>query len=308
MLIRDPEPVVEDIAARSPTGASAICPQPATPMPVPPLKDHRRLCIHTVTTRPWKLEEAAARYAEAGVGGITVWRQSIDGWTPAEAGRCLRDHGLEIVSYVRGGFFAARTAAERDAAVDENKRVIDEAAALGAPLVVLVCGAVPDQPLKVSRDQIRDGLEAILPHAEAAGIRLGIEPLHPAYADTRSAINTLEQANDLAEAFASPCLGVVVDVYHLWWDPHLEDEIARCGRNGHLFAYHVCDWKTPTEHLLLDRGIMGEGCIPLRQIRSWVEAAGFDGFIEVEIFSETYWQHDQDDFLKQIQDAYLDYC
>jgi sugar phosphate isomerase/epimerase len=146
-----------------------------------------------------------------------------------------------------------------------------------------------------------------VPHAEAAGVKLGIEPLHPAYADTRSAINTLQQANDLAEAFDTEALGVVVDVYHLWWDPDLEAEIARCGANGHLFAYHVCDWKSPTEHLLLDRGLMGEGCIPLRQIRGWVEDAGFDGFVEVEIFSETYWQQDQHAFLDRIQRAYLTY-
>ena len=270
-----------------------------------PFDDFSRLCIHTVTTKPWSIEEAAANYAEAGLGGITVWRQSLDGHTPAAAGRLVREHGLDVVSLVRGGFFAATGADGRQSAIDENKRVIDEAAELGAPLVVLVGGALPDQPLEVSRSQIRDGLDAVLPHAEAAGVRLGIEPLHPVYADSRSAINTMGQANDLAESFDSSHLGVVVDVYHLWWDPGLEAEIARCGRNGNLFAYHVCDWKSPTEHILLDRGLMGEGCIPLRQIRRWVEDAGFDGYVEVEIFSERYWGEDQHGFLQQIQNAYL---
>lgn len=277
-------------------------------MPAPPLHDFSRLCIHTITTQPWCLEEAVERYARAGVRGIAVWRETMGNRDRAEVKRLILDQGLEVVSYVRGGFFAAPDLAGRNRAVDENLRVIDEAASLGAPLVVLVCGAVPGQRLEASREQIHDGLARVLPHAEAAGVRLGIEPLHPIYADTRSAINTLAQANDLADAFGSAFLGVVVDVYHLWWDPALEREIHRCGRNGHLFAFHICDWKTPTEHLLNDRGLMGEGCIPLREIRGWVEAAGFDGYIEVEIFSETYWRRDQGAYLKKIQEAYLAYA
>ncbi len=271
----------------------------------PPLQDFSRLAIHTVTTRPWGLEEAVANYAAAGIGGITVWRDTVGEQGHAATGRMIRDSGLEIVSYVRGGFFADPAAATRQEAIDDNKRMIDEAAALGAPLIVLVPGAVPGQPMDVSRAQIRDGLAAVLPHAEAAGVRLGIEPLHPVYADSRSAVNTLAQANRLAEALASPAVGVVVDVYHLWWDEALETEVARCGRNRNLFAFHVCDWKTPTEHLLLDRGLMGDGCIPLRQIRGWVQDAGFDGFVEVEVFSETYWKMDQHVYLRRIQDAYL---
>lgn len=274
-------------------------------MTAQPFDDFSRLCIHTITTRPWSIEEAAAHYAAAGIPGITVWRQSLEDHDPAAVGRLLRDEGLDIVSLVRGGFFAAPDENGRRNAIDENKRVIDEAEALGAPLVVLVGGATPGQSLADSRAQIRDGLDAVLPHAEAAGVKLGIEPLHPVYADSRSAINTLGQANDLADAIGSDHFGVVVDVYHLWWDPDLEAEIARCGRNSHLFAYHVCDWKSPTEHILLDRGLMGEGCIPLRQIRRWVEDAGFDGYVEVEIFSEHYWKQDQHAFLRQIQDAYL---
>lgn len=274
-------------------------------MTAQPFDDFSRLCIHTITTRPWNIEEAAAHYAAAGIPGITVWRQSLEGRQPAEVGRLIRDEGLDIVSLVRGGFFASPDENGRRNAIDENKRVIDEAEALGAPLVVLVGGATPGQSLADSRAQIRDGLDAVLPHAEAAGVKLGIEPLHPVYADSRSAINTLGQANDLADAIGSDHFGVVVDVYHLWWDPDLEAEIARCGQNGHLLAFHICDWKSPTEHILLDRGLMGEGCIPLRQIRRWVEDAGFDGYVEVEIFSELYWKQDQHAFLRQIQDAYL---
>jgi sugar phosphate isomerase/epimerase len=159
-------------------------------------------------------------------------------------------------------------------------------------------------PLTEARRQIQDGIATLLPECAAAGVKLAIEPLHPMYADSRSAINTLGQANDMCEALASPQVGVAVDVYHLWWDPALEAEIARCGRLGKLLAYHVCDWRTPTEDLLLDRGLMGEGCIPLRQIRAWVEATGFRGFNEVEIFSNRHWSANQDEFLAKIVHAY----
>jgi sugar phosphate isomerase/epimerase len=261
------------------------------------MEDLSRLCIHTVTTKPWPIEDAAAAYARAGAGGISVWREALAGRNIRQTGQMLREFGLTIVSHVRGGFFPALTADEQQAAIDDNKKMIDETAELGAPLLVLVCGAHPGLALEEARRQIQAGIAAVLPHAEACGIRLGIEPLHPMYADSRSAINTLAQANDLAEALASDYLGVVYDVYHLWWDPHLARETARCAAGGNLLAFHVCDWKTPTEDFLLDRGLMGEGCIPLRDIRGWVEAGGFDGFVEVEIFSRKYWAMDQKAFL-----------
>jgi sugar phosphate isomerase/epimerase len=147
----------------------------------------------------------------------------------------------------------------------------------------------------------------VIPYAQSASVKLAIEPLHPMYADRRSAVNTLEQANDMAEQINSPTVGVAVDVYHLWWDPALQKEIARCGTNNHIFAFHICDWKTPTTDLLLDRGLMGEGCINIKQIRGWVEQAGFDGFHEVEIFSTKYWEEDQSLFLNKIKQAYLDH-
>lgn len=273
--------------------------------PASPLSDLSRLCVHTITTKPWALDRAAEAYAKAGVKGITVWRDAIAGQDPARAGAMLRGLGLEVVSLCRGGFFPHRETSGRDKALDDNRRAIDEAAALGAPMVVLVCGAVPGQPLSVSRDQIRAGIEAVLPHAQANNVKLAIEPLHPMYADDRSAVNTLGQANDMAEAIGSPFVGVAVDVYHLWWDPDLQREIARCGKGGHLLAYHVCDWKTPTEDLLLDRGLPGDGCIDLRQIRAWVEDAGFRGFCEVEVFSKKYWAGDQQEFLARITQSFL---
>lgn len=265
----------------------------------------KRLCIHTITTKPWTTEQCIENYARAGVGGITFWRYSLEGRQPADVGRQARDAGLEIVSLCRGGFFPAREAAGRQNAIDDNKLCIDQAQALGAPLIVLVCGAVPGQSLAESRKQITDGIAAVLPHAEAAGVKLAIEPLHPMYADDRSAVNTMRQAHEICDALGSPAsLGIAADVYHIWWDPELKEMIDLAGRTGRLHAYHICDWKTPTTDLLNDRGLMGEGCINLKEIGGWVDATGFSGHREVEIFSTRYWAMDQHEWLKQIINAY----
>lgn len=265
-----------------------------------------RCCVHTITTKSWSLQEAVDNYAAAGIKGISVWQNAIEGIGPQKAGEIIKNAGLEIVSYVRGGFFPDTSSTGRAKAIEHNKKLIEEATALGAPMIVLVCGAAPDQSLEVSREQIKEGIEAILPLSEKMNVKLAIEPLHPMYAADRSAINTMGQANDLAEAINSPFVGVAADVYHIWWDPDLEKEIARCGANGNLFAYHVCDWKVNTLDLLNDRGLMGEGCIDLKKIRGWVEAAGFDGFCEVEIFSNIHWAKDQQVFLKEITKAFIE--
>ena len=269
--------------------------------------DLSRLCIHSITTKPWGIEEAAKNFSAAGIKGITVWRDALEGRNIRQTGKMLREHDLSVVSLCRGGFFPDKHIAKRKSAIDDNRKAIEEAAELGTSMLVLVCGADPAQSLEESRKQIQDGIAAVIPDASAAGVKLTIEPLHPMYADSRSAINTLAQANDMAEALNSPFVGVAVDVYHLWWDPFLEREIKRCGENGNLMAFHICDWKLPTTDLLLDRGLMGEGCIPVRQIRGWVEAAGFSGFNEVEIFSNAYWKEDQSDFLKKIIKAYQEH-
>ncbi len=271
------------------------------------LTDLKRLCVHTITTKPWPIEEAAREFSASGIGGITVWRDALTGRNIKQTGNLLRDLNLEVVSLCRGGFFPALTPGARQSAIEDNLKAIDEAEALGAPMVVLVCGAAPGQSLFESRKQIQDGIAACLPHAAAAGVKLTIEPLHPMYAGDRSAVNTLAQANDMAEALNSPHVGIAVDVYHLWWDPDLETQIQRCGKNNNLSAFHICDWKTPTLDMLNDRGLMGEGCINLKQIRSWVEETGFTGFNEVEIFSNIYWQQDQHQFLEKIKAAYLQF-
>jgi sugar phosphate isomerase/epimerase len=269
------------------------------------LKDFSKLCVHTITTKPWQIEQSAEEFGKAGIGGISVWRDTLEGRDITKVGEMLRSTGLDVVSLVRGGFFPAKDAAGRQTAIYDNLKAIDEAAALGAPLVVLVCGAEPTVDLETSRDQIKSGIEAVLPYAEKNDVKLAIEPLHPMYADFRSAINTMEQANDMAEYFQSNYVGVAVDVYHLWWDPHLEKEIKRCGENDNLYAFHICDWLNPTVDMLNDRGLMGDGVIDVTQIRGWVEDAGFEGFNEVEIFSNKHWAEDQHEFLSKIQEAYL---
>ena len=270
-----------------------------------PLTDFSRLCVHTITTKGWELEEAVDRYAKAGVSGITVWRQWLEGRDPVKAGESIRAAGLEAVSLCRGGFYPAVEQKSRDEAIEDNKKAIEDAAAMGAPLVVLVCGAVPGQSLVESRKQITDGIAATVPLAESLGIKLAIEPLHPMYADDRSAINSLASANEVCDELNHPLVGIAYDVYHLWWDPDLEEQTRRTAEANRLFAYHVCDWMTPTTDLLNDRGLMGEGCIDLRGIRAMVEKNGFNGMIEVEVFSNRWWEKPTDEFLQAIQHAYL---
>lgn len=266
--------------------------------------DIDRLCIHTVTTKPLGLEEALTLYSQAGIPGVTLWRNSIQKLGISETKDKMQSASMKAVSLCRGGFFASNSEDQRRQAVRENLTLISEASKIGAPLVVLVPGADPLQSMELNRKHIREGIEAILPSAADLGVRLGIEPLHPMYAGDRSAINTLKQANDLCEQINSAWLGVVVDVYHLWWDPDLQEEIERCGDHGNIFAFHVSDWKVPTIDLLNDRGLMGEGCIPIRQIREWVDGAGFQGMVEVEIFSDRYWQMDQEIFVRKIVESF----
>ena len=274
-------------------------------MSADPLTDFSRLCVHTITTKGWELEEAVDHYTEAGVSGITVWRQWLDGRNASQAGERIRASGLEVVSLCRGGFYPAVEEKARKESILDNQRAIEDAAALGAPLVVLVCGADPGQSLEESRKQITDGIAATLPLAESLGMKLAIEPLHPMYADDRSAVNSLASANDICDELNHPLVGIAFDVYHLWWDPELEEQTRRTAEANRFFAYHVCDWMTPTQDLLNDRGLMGEGCIDLRGIRAMVEQNGFHGLIEVEIFSNRWWKKPTDEFLQSIQHAYL---
>jgi len=269
------------------------------------LTDFSKLCVHTLTTKPWNLQQCAENYSAAGIHGITIWRNVLENQNLKIAKTLLDDYGMNVVSVARGGFFPSVEKEKRQAAIDDNLFCIEQAAAVGAPLIVLVCGADGRQPLEKSRDQIREGILKILPQAKAAGVKLAIEPLHPMYAGDRSAINTLAQANQMAEEINSEFVGIAVDVYHLWWDNTLQQEMIRCGKNGKLFAFHVCDWNVPTTDFLNDRGLMGDGCINIKEIRGWVEESGFSGYNEVEIFSNKYWATDQNAYLEKIKNAYL---
>mgnify|MGYP003640278781 CR=1 FL=1 len=264
-----------------------------------------RLAIHTMTTKPWDLPTACAKYATAGVSGVGVWRQWLEGRPLAESKSILDDNGLKAVSLVRGGFFPYLTPAGHRESHADNIRALDEAAAIGAPQVVLVCGAHPEISLAENRQHITDGIGALIDHATSIGVKLAIEPLHPMYADCRSAINTIGQCNDMIDQLGDEWVGIAADVYHIWWDPQLEQEIQRAGKR--IIGFHVCDWVTPTNDFLNDRGLMGEGCIDNHSIRRLVEATGFNGPIEVEIFSERHWATDQDDYLDKIITTYREH-
>ena len=217
--------------------------------------------------------------------------------------RLVRDAGLELSGYCRGGMFPASTAEGRQRALDDNRRAVDEAKTLNSPCLVLVVGGLPgalqgapeSKDLFAARKDVRDGIAATLEYARSVGMPLAIEPLHPMYAAERACVNTMEQALDLCDALdphRTGALGVAVDVYHVWWDPKLEQQIARAGK-ARLLAFHVCDWLVPTRDLLNDRGMMGDGVIDIPRIRGWMEAQGYAGCSEVEIFSaENWWKRE----------------
>ena len=269
--------------------------------------DLSRLAIHTITTKPWPIETAIDRYAEAGIGGISVWRDALEGRDIGSIRRRIDEAGLTTASYVRGGFFPHPSLEQRKKAIDENRRIIAEAAELGAPHIVLVCGAHPELNPGTSRAYITEALDTLAQDAAAANVQLGIEPLHPMYAGDRSAVVTLSQANDIAERLDSKAIGVVADVYHLWWDDRLDAELTRACANNSLLGFHVCDWRVPTRDMLNDREIMGKGCIDVRHVSGLVKNLGYTGLIEVEIFSTAYWAGDQDEFLREIIKGYREH-
>lgn len=263
------------------------------------MPDISKLSINQMTTRDqWTLRQAIEGYARRGVHGICVWRDKLEACGLRDAVSLLADHGMTVTGLCRGGLFPASDEAGRQAAIDDNRRAVDEAAAIGAPCLVLVAGGLPEgsKDMEDARQQVRDGIAATLPHARAAGIPLAIEPLHPMTAADRGCVNLMSQANDLCDELGDG-VGIAVDVYHVWWDPTLETEIARAG--DRILAFHVCDWLVPTRDLVFDRGMMGDGVIDIPKIRGWVERAGYSGFNEVEIFSaENWWKRDPDEVVR----------
>lgn len=267
-------------------------------------QDHRWLSINTATVRKSEgqdlpLPQILDAVARHGIPAISPWRDQVTAAGLKAVSAQVKALGLKLSGYCRGGMFPAVDAAGLAAARDDNRRAVDEACELGAPCLVLVVGALPGalagqaahKDIARSRQQVSEGIAELLDYAKGQNMPLAIEPLHPMYAADRACINTMEQALDVCDALdpqRSGALGVAVDVYHVWWDPKLQAQIQRAGRER-LLAFHVCDWLTPTTDLLNDRGMMGDGVIDIPRIRGWVEDQGFAGFSEVEIFSTGNW-------------------
>jgi sugar phosphate isomerase/epimerase len=260
--------------------------------------DKSLLAINSATVKPWTLEQLVEGCARAGITAIAPWRDIVQAVGVEKAGAMIRSAGLTVSCLCRAGLFPAADEAGRRAALDDNRRAVDEAAAIGARCLVLIAGGLPkgSKDLAGAHEQVRDGLAALLPHALDAGVPLAIEPLHPMYAADRACVNTLAHANDLCDELGEG-VGVAVDVYHVWWDPDLPRQIARAG--SRILTYHVCDWLVPTKDLLLDRGMPGDGVIDLTGIRRMVEATGYHGLIDVEIFSaQHWWKHEPSEVLR----------
>lgn len=263
----------------------------------------RRLSLNQKTTELWTVEEAAAGCVRAGIGWIGLWREQVRAAGGAEAaGRIVREAGLRVSSYCRGGFFTADSNEDWRRAVEENQRVVEESAALDCDTVILVCGGMRGSDLDVSRRQVEEGIAATVPAAAANGVRLAIEPLHPMFCADRSVIVSLRQSLDIAEQFPAETVGVAVDVFHLWWDPQVWEQIERAGKR--IFSYQVCDWLDPLPDVLLGRGMMGDGVIDFRRFTKAVTATGYTGPVEVEIFNQKIWNQPGNQVLTQMKTRY----
>lgn len=264
-----------------------------------------RLSFNQMTADPWSLEQVVANCSRAGIPYIAAWRHKLDG-NPERAAALIRSEGLKVSSLCRGGWFSAPTAEERRKRVDDNRQAIEEAAILGAPVLVIVSGPANGQTLADARQTVFDGLAEVLPDAEKAGVVLGIEPLHPMYAAERSVVVTLKQATDMAEQLRSAAAGVVVDVFHVWWDPEIYPQIKRAAER--IVGFHVSDWPVPLPGILMGRGMMGDGVIELRTLREAVDATGYTGPIEVEIFNEEIWKNADESLPELIRQRFSAHC
>jgi sugar phosphate isomerase/epimerase len=251
---------------------------------------HPRLSINQATIKYASLEVALDVVADAGVSSIGLWREPVAEVGLTSAVRMVADSGLRVSSLCRGGFFTMTEGPARRDSIGENKRAIDETAALGAPTLVLVAGGLPagSRDLAGARERVRDAIGELAPYAASAGISLAIEPLHPMYASDRAVVSTLGQALDIAQQFPPDVVGVVVDTFHVWWDPDVLQQIARA--QGHIASYQVCDWATPLpDDVLLARHYPGDGSIDFAPLTRAVLEAGYTGDIEVEIFNQKIW-------------------
>jgi sugar phosphate isomerase/epimerase len=266
----------------------------------------RRLSLNQATVRQWSLAELVAGCVDAGVRAVGLWREPVAEYGLDRAAKLVRDAGLTVTSLCRGGFFTDADRAARRRALDDNRRAIEEAARLGSPVLALACGGLPDgdRDLDGARRRVIEALAELAPHAAAHGVRLAIEPLHPMYCSDRSVIVTLAQALDLAERFSASQVGVMVDAYHVWWDPQLAAQLTRAGRR--IAGFQVADWATPLpQGALLGRALPGEGRIELRRLRQAVDTAGYRGAIEVEVFNQRLWSLPGRELLDRVVASYL---
>ncbi len=271
---------------------------------MPSAPDPEKLSLNTATIKAqWSLAQAIEGCARHGIRGIAPWRDKLAEMGLKQAAKAIKANGLTVTGLCRGGFFTAKDW------LDDNRRAIEEAHELEADCLVLVVGGLPEGSKDIghARERVQECISKILPEARKAGVPLAIEPLHPMQAAERACVNTLEQALDVCDALG-PGIGVAVDVYHVWWDPKLRQQIERAGKKR-ILAYHICDWLVPTRDLLNDRGMMGDGVIDLKSIRTWIEAAGYSGMHEVEIFSELdWWQRDPDEVLRTCKERHQACC
>ncbi len=257
--------------------------------------DLSRFSINQMTVKQLSLPELTAACRELGVGNVGLWREPVQAYGVEAAAKLVRDAGLRVTTLCRGGFLTAVGADARAEALADNRRAVDEAATLGTDTLVLVSGGLPpgDKDLRAARERIADALAELGPYAEEHGVRLAIEPLHPMFASDRCVVSTLTQALDLAERFPAQQVGVTVDTYHIWWDDRAPEQIARAGAGGRIHTFQLADWTTPLpEGVLNGRGQIGDGAVDMREWKGYVEAAGYTGAIEVELFNEGLWARD----------------
>lgn len=269
--------------------------------------DLARFSLNQMTVRQLPLPDLVAACADLGVPAVGLWREPVQAYGVEAAAKLVRDAGLAVTTLCRGGFLTATDPAERARALDDNRRAVDEAATLGTEVLVLVSGGLPagSRDLRGARERIADALAELGPYAEAHGVRLAVEPLHPMFAADRCVVSTLAQALDLAERFPARQVGVAVDTYHVWWDDDAPAQIARAGAGGRIHTFQLADWVTPLPAGVLNgRGQLGDGAIDLREWRAHVEAAGYTGSIEVELFNDALWARDGREVLAETVDRF----
>ncbi|MGY0498529.1 sugar phosphate isomerase/epimerase family protein [Nocardia sp. FBN12] len=274
-------------------------------MPFDLADPYRSLSLNTATTKKWTLAEAVDGAARAGLGAIGLWRDRVDEVGAATAAKIVTDAGLRVSSLCRGGFLTASN--DEQAALDDNRRAIDDAATLATRELVMVMGGMPDRDLAGARARVEERLAVLVPYAAERGVRLALEPLHPMFCADRAVISTLAQALSMARPHPAQTVGVVVDTFHLWWDPTLAEQIAQAGAAERISSYQVCDWLNPmTADPLLSRGMMGDGVIDFTTIGRWVRDAGYRGDVEIEIFNAEVWSSDGHAVIETMKQRYRD--